>query len=62
MKNHTIPNHIGLKICLWHNFEMAEFPLYALSGYNKGLGIFYKRFVAGKAMGNIMNNLKIVIT
>lgn len=62
MKNHTIPNHIDLKICLWHNFEMSKFPLYALSGYNKGLGIFYKRFVAGKAMGIIMNNLKFVIT
>ena len=30
---------------------MAKFPLYALSGYNKALGIFYKLFVAGKAMG-----------
>ena len=54
MKNHTISNYIDLKICLWHNFEMSEFPLYALSGYNKVLGIFYKRFVAGKAMGIIM--------
>ena len=34
---------------------MAKFPLYALSGYNKALGIFYKLFVAGKAMGIIMN-------
>ena len=42
MKNHTIPNYIDLKICLWHNFEMSKFPLYALSGYNKVLGIFYK--------------------
>ena len=33
---------------------MAKFPLYALSGYNKVLGIFYKLFVAGKAMGIIM--------
>ena len=30
---------------------MAKFPLYALSGYNKALGIFLKLFVAGKAMG-----------
>ncbi len=34
---------------------MAKFPLCALSGYNKALGIFYKLFVAGKAMGIIMN-------
>ena len=54
MKNHTIPNYIDLKICLWHNFEMSKFPLYALSGYNKVLEIFYKRFVARKAMGIIM--------
>lgn len=54
MKNHTISNYIDLKICLWHNFEMSKFPLYALSGYNKVLGIFYKRFVARKAMGIIM--------
>ena len=33
---------------------MAKFPLCALSGYNKALGIFYKLFVAGKAMGIIM--------
>lgn len=33
VKNHTIPNHIALKICLRHNFEMAKFPLNALSGY-----------------------------
>ena len=33
---------------------MAKFPLYALSGYNKVLGIFWKLFVAGKAMGIIM--------
>ena len=33
---------------------MAKFPLYALSGYNKALGIFYKLFVAGKAMGIYM--------
>ena len=46
---------IALKACLWHNFEMAKFPLYALSGYNKALGIFYKLFVAGKAMGIKMN-------
>ena len=51
MKNHTIPNYIDLKICLWHNFEMSKFPLYTLSGYNKVLGIFYKRFAARKAMG-----------
>ena len=54
MKNHTISNYIDLKICLWHNFEMSKFPLYALSGYNKVLEIFYKRFVARKAMGIIM--------
>lgn len=54
MKNHTIPNYIDLKICLWHNFEMSKFPLYALSGYNKVLEFFYKRFVARKAMGIIM--------
>ena len=35
---------------------MAKFPLYALSGYNKALGIFYKLFVAGKAMGINMEN------
>ena len=33
---------------------MTKFPLYALSGYNKALGIFYKLFAAGKAMGIIM--------
>ena len=33
---------------------MSKFPLYALSGYNKVLGIFYILFVARKAMGIIM--------
>ena len=47
MKNHTIPIVLPSKICLWHNFEMAKFPLYALYGYNKVLGIFYEIFVAG---------------
>ena len=46
---------------------MAKFPLYALSGYNKALGIFYELFVAGKAMGIYMNinfgeNLKVLRT
>jgi len=50
----------ALRICLKHNFEMSEFPLYALSGYNKVLGIFYKLFVAGKAMETIMNNRNII--
>lgn len=40
MKNHTIINCNDLKICLRHNFEMSKFPLYALSGYNRALGIF----------------------
>ena len=34
---------------------MAKFPLYALSGYSKALGIFIKLFVAGKAMGITMS-------
>ena len=29
-----------LKICLRHHFEMSKFPICALSGYNRALGIF----------------------
>ena len=27
VKNHTIHNYNALKICLWHNFEMAEITI-----------------------------------
>ena len=52
MNNHTIIDCIALKICLWHNFEMAKFPLYALSGYNKALGIFNNTICSRKGYGN----------
>ena len=34
-----------LKICLWHNFEIAEFPIYALSGYNKSYELFLMNYL-----------------
>ncbi len=41
---------------------MAKFPLYALSGYNKVLGIFNNTiFVVGKAMGINMYNCGLVL-
>lgn len=51
-----------IKICLRHTFEMTKFPLYALFGYSKVLGIFYIIFVAGKAMGINMRKTKIICT
>ena len=41
-----------IKICLRHNFDMAKFPLYALSGYNKALGIFNNTICSRKGYGN----------
>ncbi len=34
-----------LKICLWHNFEMAEFLLYALFGYTKSYKLFLMNYL-----------------
>ena len=39
-------DYIALKICLWHNFEMAVITMNALSGYSKVLMIFNERYVA----------------
>ena len=30
-----LSDYNALKICLWHNFEMAEFTLYTLSAHDK---------------------------
>lgn len=42
----TDSDDIALKICLWHNFEMAVITINALSGYYEVLMIFNERFVA----------------
>ncbi len=36
-----INNYSALKICLWHNFEMAEITIHACSG-NAGLIRWFK--------------------
>lgn len=51
-------NYIDLKIYLRHNFEMSEFPLYALSDYSKAFYDFNQLFVVGKAMEINMDILK----
>ena len=56
MKNHAKTIILPSKFALRYNFEMAKFPLYALSGYNKALGVFkIILFVAGKALGFLWN-------
>ena len=44
MKNHT-KNYIAFKICLRHNFEMAEIIIHACSDNAEHSAIFNKLFV-----------------
>ena len=52
MKNHTNPIVLPSKFAKGHNFEMAKFPLCALSGYVKALGIFNYTICSRKGDGN----------
>ena len=46
---------------MWHNFEMAKFPLYALSSYNKVLEVFKNTICSQKECGDIMTEIERII-
>ncbi len=46
VKNHANHNYIALKICLWHNFEMAEITITPVQATQVKPVIFNKLFVA----------------
>lgn len=45
-----LSDYNALKICLWHNFEMAEFTLYTLSAHDKECIKNKSNFVGRKVM------------